>query len=76
VKARLGSIENYIAILHGDQARSGGRIDDLVQRVERLEKRAGLDGAIAPCHFRRGLIHAQTISRLRKKLRDQPFPRV
>jgi predicted nuclease with TOPRIM domain len=42
VKARLGSIENYIAILHGDQARTGGRIDDLVQRVERLEKRAGL----------------------------------
>jgi len=42
VKARLGSIENYIAILHGDQARSGGRIDDLVQRVERLEKRTGL----------------------------------
>jgi predicted nuclease with TOPRIM domain len=42
VKARLGSIENYIAILHGDQARSGGRIDDLVMRVERLEKRTGL----------------------------------
>jgi len=42
VKARLGSIENYMAILHGDQARSGGRIDDLVMRAERPEKRTGL----------------------------------
>jgi phage shock protein A len=42
VKARLASIESYIATLHGDQARTGGRVDDLVLRVERLEKRTGL----------------------------------
>ena len=42
VKARLASIESYIATLHGDQARTGATVDDLVQRVERLEKRTGL----------------------------------
>jgi hypothetical protein len=42
VKARLASIESYIATLHGDQARTGIKVDDLVTRVERLEKRTGL----------------------------------
>ncbi len=42
VKARLASIESYIATLHGDQARTGTRVDDIVTRIERLEKRAGL----------------------------------
>jgi archaellum component FlaC len=42
VKARLASIESYIATLHGDQARTGSKLDDIVQRVERLEKRTGL----------------------------------
>lgn len=42
VKARLSSIESYIATLHGDQTRTGFTIDDLVTRVERLERRSGL----------------------------------
>jgi hypothetical protein len=41
VKARLGSIESYIATLHGDQTRTRIKLDD-IQRVERLEKRTGL----------------------------------
>ncbi len=42
VKARLASIESYIATLHGDQTRASLTIDDLAARIERLEKRAGL----------------------------------
>jgi phage shock protein A len=42
VKARIGSIESYIATLHGDQARAALKMDDLTARVERLEKRTGL----------------------------------
>jgi phage shock protein A len=42
VKARLGSIESYIATLHGDQTRTSTKLDDVMQRVERLEKRTGL----------------------------------
>ena len=42
VKLRLASIESYIATLHSDQARNSITIDDLVARVERLEKRTGL----------------------------------
>ena len=42
VKARVASIESYIATLHTDQARTSVKLDDIVQRVERLEKRAGL----------------------------------
>jgi phage shock protein A len=42
IKARLASIESYIATLHGDQARTGLTLDQLAERVERLEKRAGL----------------------------------
>jgi predicted nuclease with TOPRIM domain len=42
VKARLSSIETYNAALHGDQARSSVKFDDLAERVERLEARAGL----------------------------------
>jgi phage shock protein A len=42
VKARLSSIESYIATLHTDQARTSTKLDDIVQRVERLEKRTGL----------------------------------
>jgi phage shock protein A len=42
VKSRLASIESYIATLHGDQARTGSRVDDIIARIERLEKRAGL----------------------------------
>jgi phage shock protein A len=42
VKARLSSIENYIATLHGDQARAASTIDELALRIERLEQRAGL----------------------------------
>jgi len=42
VKARLSSIESYIATLHGDQTRAGLTLDDLAARIERLEKRAGL----------------------------------
>jgi hypothetical protein len=42
VKARLASIESYIATLHTDQTRTGIRLDDVVSRIERLEKRTGL----------------------------------
>lgn len=42
MKARMASLESYIATLHGDQARSGVKMDELATRVERLEKRAGL----------------------------------
>lgn len=42
VKARLSSIEGYNAALHGDQARSSVKFDELAERVERLEVRAGL----------------------------------
>jgi phage shock protein A len=41
VKARLGSIESYIATLHGDQTRTSTKLYDIRQRVERLEKRTG-----------------------------------
>lgn len=41
-KARLASIESYIATLHGDQTRHAVKIDDLVARIEQLERRAGL----------------------------------
>jgi len=42
VRSRLSSIESYIATIHGDQTRTGLTIDDLVARIERLEKRSGL----------------------------------
>ena len=42
VKARLASIESYIATLHGDQTRTNVKLDDVLRRVERLEKRTGL----------------------------------
>lgn len=42
VKARLSSIESYIATLHGDQTRAGLTLDDLAARIERLEKRVGI----------------------------------
>ena len=42
VRARLSSIESYIATMHGDQTRTVLTIEELAARVERLEKRAGL----------------------------------
>jgi phage shock protein A len=42
IKARLASIEIYIATMHGDQARTAVSLDDLAERVERLEHRAGI----------------------------------
>jgi len=42
IKARIASIESYIATLHGDQIRTSIKMDELAQRVERLEKRVGL----------------------------------
>jgi phage shock protein A len=42
IKARLASIETYIATMHGDQARTVVSLDDLAERVERLEHRAGI----------------------------------
>jgi len=42
VKARLSSIESYIATLHADQARTAFSLDDVMSRIERLEKRTGL----------------------------------
>jgi len=42
IKARLASIESYIATLHGDQARTAVSLDELEERVQRLEQRTGL----------------------------------
>lgn len=42
VKSQLASIENYIATMHGDQAPTGIKVDDVIARIERLEKRTGL----------------------------------
>ena len=42
IKARLASIETYIATMHGDQTRTAVSLDDLAERVERLEHRAGI----------------------------------
>lgn len=42
IKARLGSIESYIAALYSDQIRAALTIDGLIKRLERLEKRYGL----------------------------------
>jgi hypothetical protein len=45
IKARLASIESYIATLHGDQARAGVTIDELAARIDRLEVRTGISDA-------------------------------
>jgi hypothetical protein len=45
VKARFASIESYIATLHHDQTRTGFTIDEIVNRIERLEKRLSLADA-------------------------------
>jgi hypothetical protein len=42
IKGRLSSIETYIATMHGDQARTSTTLDNLTERVERLEQRTGL----------------------------------
>jgi hypothetical protein len=38
IKARLASIESHIATLHSDQAQIGAKLDDIIVRVERLER--------------------------------------
>jgi two-component sensor histidine kinase len=45
IKARLASIESYIATLHGDQTRASVSIDELADRVNRLEVRTGISDA-------------------------------
>jgi two-component sensor histidine kinase len=45
LKARLASIESYIATLHGDQTRASVNIDELADRVNRLEVRTGISDA-------------------------------
>lgn len=42
VKARLASIESYIATLHADSTRGSVSLDALQQRVERIEARLNL----------------------------------
>jgi hypothetical protein len=42
IKARLASIESYVATLYNDQIRQAVTIDDILKRLERLEKRTGL----------------------------------
>jgi hypothetical protein len=42
IKARLTSIETYIGTMHGDQARTAISLDNLAERVERLEHPAGI----------------------------------
>lgn len=45
IKARLASIESYIATLHSDSARGALNLDDLQRRVERIETRLDLTDA-------------------------------
>lgn len=45
IRARLVTIENYMAAMHGDTARASTIIHELQQRIERLETRAGLTDA-------------------------------
>jgi hypothetical protein len=45
VKARLASIESYIATLHGDQTHASVSLDELADRVNRLEVRTGISDA-------------------------------
>ena len=40
---RLGSIEHHMAGLHLSTSRHGADIDDLTERLERVEKRLGLN---------------------------------
>ena len=42
IRSRLVTIENYLAALHGDTARSSSMIDELQRRIERIETRVGL----------------------------------
>jgi hypothetical protein len=42
VLARLSSIESLLAVMHSDIVRVGSRVDDHEERLERIEKRAGL----------------------------------
>jgi prefoldin subunit 5 len=39
IRARLASIESYIATLHADSTRGAMSIDDLQRRIERIETR-------------------------------------
>jgi len=45
IKARLASIESYIATLHSDSARGALNVDELQRRVERIETRLNLNDA-------------------------------
>ena len=47
IRARLSSIEGYIAAMHGDHARTSATVDNLIQRIERIETRLGL---VDPIH--------------------------
>lgn len=42
IRSRIASVEVYIAPLHGDQARAAISLNELIHRVECLEKRTGL----------------------------------
>ena len=42
IKARFASLESYTATLHGDQVRSTAKLEDLSDRIGRLEARAGI----------------------------------
>lgn len=42
IKARLASIESYIATLHADSTRGALSLDDLQRRIERIETRLDL----------------------------------
>ena len=42
MKARLASIESFIATLHGDSTRQTVRMDELQVRIERIEHRLDL----------------------------------
>lgn len=45
VKARLSSMESYLAAMHGDIAVQSRRSDTLAERLDRLEKRLDITDA-------------------------------
>lgn len=42
LKARMSSIESYVAAAHGDSVRQSSRLDEIESRVETIERRLEL----------------------------------
>jgi hypothetical protein len=45
IKARLASLESYIATMHGDTTRQSLFLDQLQKRIERIETRLNINDA-------------------------------